>query len=123
MIHRILEHRLSNVHGYAFNLRHPRSLNEKIRWVMLHCNLEPLAVYVDKVSVRDFVAERIGREYLLPLYGVYERFEDIDFDALPSSFVLKVSHGCAMNVFVRDKASLDVDELRPRINRWLATDF
>ena len=77
----------------------------------------------DKFSVRSWVAEKIGDEYLIPLLGVYDDFDDIDFDALPDQFVLKCNHGSGMNVICRDKKSFDKRNAREKLNAWLAFDF
>ena len=115
--------RFQKVHGYPLNLQSPRSLSEKVHWIKLNCDLEPLSVFVDKYTVREFVTERIGSDYLIPLIGVYQQFEDIDLAALPQSFVIKATHGCGWNVLVKDKSSIDWDLIRCKINNWLEQSF
>lgn len=82
-----------------------------------------LSRYADKYEVRKFVRQTVGERYLVPLHGVYDRAEDIDFTALPDSFVLKGAHGSAMNLLVADKASLDQEAARKMAAEWLATDY
>ena len=91
------------IHGYPLNLKAPRSLSEKINWIKLYRNLIPLAPFVDKYTVRGFVADRIGKEYLIPLVGLFHRFDDINIDRLPGAFVLKATHGSGWNIIVKDK--------------------
>ena len=69
---------------------------------------------VDKYLVRDWVKERIGEKYLIPLLGVYDCFDDIDFEELPECFVLKYNHGKGFNLIVKDKTILDIKSLKQR---------
>jgi len=62
----------------------------------------------DKYAVREWVKEKIGEQYLIPLIGAWDRFEDIDFDRLPEKFVLKCNHGSGYNIIVTDKSKLDM---------------
>ena len=73
----------------------------------------------DKYLVREWVAEKIGKEYLNTLYGVWDNADDIDFDRLPNSFVLKCNHGSGWNIIVKDKQDLDIAEARKQLNEWL----
>lgn len=118
-----MERKLSKKHGRAVNIQNPRSLSEKIQWMIHHCDLSPLSVLVDKLTVRDFVAERVGSEYLIPLVGTYERFDEIDFDALPQAFVLKATHGSGWYAVVTDKSTVDWDLIREKVNDWLGRSF
>ena len=77
------------------------------------------ALLADKYRVRKWVAERIGEQYLTPLLGVYRYGSEIDFDALPNQFVLKVTHGSHMNVIVTDKTAEDLASLRKKADAWL----
>lgn len=79
--------------GYKLNLNSPEAFNEKINWLKVY-NKNPLYPFlVDKSTVKDHVKKIIGEKYIIPTYGVWDRFEDIDFDALPSKFVLKSTNG------------------------------
>ena len=87
-----LKLRCWHVFGYALNLTNPQTFNEKIQWLMLY-DWEPLYTkMVDKYEVQGYIAERIGEDHLVPLLGVWDRFENIDFDSLPDEFVLKCTH-------------------------------
>jgi hypothetical protein len=77
----------------------------------------------DKYLVRDWVKERIGEKYLIPLIGVWDKFDDIDFDRLPDKFVLKFNHGCGWNIIVKDKSTFDKDAAKRKFGRWLNTNF
>ena len=66
--------------------------------------------------MRDYVKEKIGEEYLVPLYGVYDRWEEIDFDKLPDRFVLKCTHDSGSVVICKDKATFDFEKAKEKIN-------
>ena len=67
--------------------------------------------------------KKIGSQYLIPLIGVYKRFEDIDFETLPKKFALKCNHGSGWNEIVFDKDNLNKDELKEKVDRWMTTNF
>ena len=80
--------------GYPLDLDHPRTFNEKLQWLKLHDRKPEYTTMVDKYAVKQYVADRIGGEYIIPTLGVWDRFDDIDFDALPEQFVLKCRREC-----------------------------
>jgi hypothetical protein len=77
----------------------------------------------DKYLVREWVKERIGEEYLIPLLGVYDKFDDIDFDKLPNQFVIKCNHGSGWNIIVKNKAELNLSEAKAKVDKWMSTNF
>lgn len=101
------------------NVKKPRNLSDKIIQMSLHNASDEWSILADKYAVRDVVKERIGEEYVVQLYGVYDRAEDIDYDNLPDSFVLKTNNGCATNIIVKDKSKLDIVEVNKKLNKWL----
>lgn len=105
------------------NWENPKTFTEKIQWMKLYDSTPIKTRLADKYLVRQWVAEKIGAEYLIPLLGVWDNFDDIDFDLLPNQFVLKTNHGSAMNIIVRDKNSFDKENAREKINAWLNWDF
>lgn len=109
--------------GKQLNIESPRTFNEKLQWLKLHYRKDLLTQCVDKYAVRDFVKNRVGSEILIPLYGVYDRVEDIDITALPQSFVLKVNHGCGQNILCRDKDALDWKQSRRQLRRWMGRNY
>ena len=76
-----------------------------------------------RVGVREYVKEQGFDELLIKIYGVFDRFEDIDFSKLPNQFVLKCSHGCAMNYICYDKSKINYEELKKKFNKWLKTNY
>jgi hypothetical protein len=119
----VLLRRMHHTLGYRPDLRHPRTYNEKLAWRILHDRNPLIPLTTDKVAVRDYVAEKVGPDVLIPLLGVYERAVDIPWDELPRSFVLKGAHGCMMNLIVHDKESLDRWEVLRTAEKWLRTNY
>ena len=109
--------------GKKLNLKNPQTFNEKIQWLKLHDRKPIYTIMVDKFEVKKYVADMIGDEYIIPTLGVWDRFEDIDFDLLPDRFVLKCTHDSGGNVICRDKSKLDIEMVRKKINRSLKTNF
>lgn len=107
----------------VLNLENPQTYNEKIQWMKLYDSTPIKTRLADKYLVRDWVAERIGEQYLIPLLGVWDSFDEIDFETLPEQFVLKCNHGCGYNLIVKNKSALNMDEARRKVNAWLAEDF
>lgn len=104
-------------------LEQPVTLNEKIQWIKLN-NRDPLLTRcVDKYEVRDYIAERVDPAVLIPLLGVYERADEVPFDALPDRFVLKATHGSGWNLICTDKQRFDVAAARGKMERWLTSNF
>lgn len=106
-------------------LKNPRTFNEKLNYLKLKVfPHDPLVIRcADKVAVRDYLTEKGLEGYLPRCYGVWQRAEDIDWDALPEKFVLKCSHGCSYNIICRDKAKLDRNRAVKQLNTWLREDF
>lgn len=101
-------------------LRNPQLFNEKLQWLKLHVyGKDPVyTVCADKYKVREFLAERGFGDLLIPLLGVYERPEDIDFDSLPERFVLKWNFGSGYNIICNDKSKLDVEATVRQLREW-----
>ncbi|MEW9669681.1 ATP-grasp fold amidoligase family protein [Ammoniphilus sp. 3BR4] len=118
-----IKKRFKRILGYELNLRHPKTIQEKIQWIKIYGKLERFAKYTDKAKVRKFIRKRIGNEYLVPVFGVYKRVEDIDFDALPQSFVMKATHGSGWNIFVKDKSEINWPKAKSRMKKWLKSNW
>lgn len=96
---------------------------EKMQWAKLYDRDPRKTEYADKYRVRKYIKEKVGDQYLIPLLGVYECFDDIDFGKLPNEFVIKTNHGSNTNIIVRDKKKFDRKKARKQFNRWLKTDW
>jgi hypothetical protein len=119
----LAKHRYRAATGRPLNLKTPETFDEKLFWLMLYWR-DPLKTQcADKYAVRAYVQQH-GWDHVLPvLLGVYENSRDIDFDSLPTRFVLKCTHGCGFNIICKDKASLDRREARRKLDSWMSTDF
>jgi hypothetical protein len=107
----------------VLNLRNPKTYSEKIQWLKLNGNLERFTSYTDKYEVREYVRRTIGDQYLIPLLGVWDSFDDIPFDDLPEQFVIKATHGAGYNYICRNKKDLNKKELKEKVNKWLSENF
>jgi len=101
------------------NLTHPQDLNEKILWLSLFSDTSEWTRCADKYAVRSFVEERGLKDVLVKLYGKWDTAEDINWDALPKSFVLKTTNGSGTVLVVKDKSKLDIPATVNLLNNWL----
>ena len=105
------------------NLDNPKTFNEKIQWLKLYDSIPIKTPLSDKYLVRDWVKEKIGEQYLIPLLGVYDNFEDINFNKLPNQFVIKCNHGSGYNILVKDKYKLNLGVIREKIGKWMNENY
>ncbi len=105
------------------DLEHPETFNEKLNWMKLYDHRPEYSTMVDKAAVKQFVADRIGEEYVIQTLGVWDTFEEIDFDALPQQFVLKCTHDSAGLAVVRDKNAFDQAAVGEKLTKCLKTNF
>lgn len=104
---------------YPFNLDNPTSFNEKLNYLKINMQNPLGKIVADKIAVREYVKDKVGEKYLIPILGVYESPDNIPFDLLPKSFVLKTNHGSGWNIVCPDKAKLNVRQARKNLQRWL----
>ena len=95
--------------GHRLDLNHPKTFTEKIQWLKLYNRRPEYTLMVDKYAVKKYVADIIGEKYIIPTLGVWNKPEDIDWDALPNEFVLKTTHGGGSGgvVICKDKKTFD----------------
>jgi hypothetical protein len=110
-------------HRYWPHLKNPRSFSEKVCGRMLFDRNPLWTMLSDKWRVREYVAQKVGGECLVPVLWHGERAEEIPFDELPSKFVIKASHGCKYNIIVRDKQQLDRTNAKQLVNKWLNENY
>lgn len=94
--------------GKKLDLKEPKTFNEKLQWLKLHDRKEKYTTMVDKYAVKKLIAEKIGKEHVVPTYGVWDNISQIDLNKLPSQFVLKTTHGCGGMIICKDKSQLDL---------------
>ena len=109
--------------GRALNLDSPRTFNEKIQWLKLHDRKDIYTLWVDKYEAKQLAAKIIGEEYIIPTLGVYEHFDEINFDMLPDQFVLKCTHDSGGLVICENKALLDKQAAKKKLENCLKHNF
>lgn len=110
--------------GYWPDLKNPKTFNEKLQWLKLHDRNPLYTTLVDKYAVRQYIADKIGEEYLIPLVGgPWKNAEEIDFDALPERFVLKCNHDSGGVIVCKDKSKLDVEAAKRKLNKRIGVNY
>ena len=112
-----------NTFGRKLDLKNPKSYNEKLQWLKLYDRKPEYIAMVDKCEAKRYVAGIIGPEYIIPTLGVWDRFDDIDFDTLPDQFVLKCTHDSGGVVIVKDKSTLDIPSARKVLEKSLKRNY
>ncbi|MBO7303958.1 MAG: glycosyl transferase [Clostridia bacterium] len=105
------------------NLKNPQTFNEKLQWLKLYDRKPIYSTMVDKYDAKKYVADIIGEEHIVPTLGVWDKFDDINFDELPNEFVLKCTHDSGGLVICRDKTKLDLVAAKKKIERSLKTNY
>lgn len=103
------------------NLKCPRTLNEKILYMSLRTDTIIWTRLADKYNVRGYIEERGLSNTLVPIYGVWDNANQIDFDSLPNGFVLKTTQGSGDVIIVRDKSKLNKEEVVKQMNKSVGT--
>ncbi len=101
----------------------PKTFNEHIQAYMLRCRDPILHIAADKASIRSYVANLVGEQYLVECLGIWERAEDVPLQSLPTPCVLKASVGSGMVLFLNPGAALDVPDIRDTLRKWLKRDY
>lgn len=97
-------------HFHKFiNFKNPKTFNEKLQWLKIYDRNPMYTILVDKYRVKEYIAEKLGEEYIIPTLGVWNTPEKIDFDELPNQFVLKWNHDSGSVVICKDKTQLDIE--------------
>lgn len=109
--------------GKCLQLKNPQTFNEKMQWLKLHDRNTLYTTMVDKALVKDYVAQIIGEQYVIPTYGVWEKPEDIDFNSLPNQFVLKTTHDSGGVVVCKNKDTLDREMVIQKLRKRLARNY
>lgn len=109
--------------GYELDLENPQTFNEKLQWLKLHDHNPLYTTLVDKYAVKKYVADKIGEQYIIPTLGVWNHFDEIDFDKLPNQFVLKCTHDSGSVVVITDKSKLDKKAAKEKLEYGLRHNF
>ena len=109
--------------GYELDWKHPKTFNEKLQWLKLYDRKPEYTLLVDKYRVKQWVADRIGEQYVIPTLAVYNSVEEIDLGKLPNRFVLKCNHDSGSVVVCRDKSDLNLDAAKQKLGSALKKNF
>lgn len=121
---RFLKKKFKLIFGYELNLENPQTFNEKLQWLKLHDRNSLYTIMVDKYKVKEYVANIIGAEYIIPTLGVYSSVDEIDFDKLPNQFVLKCNHNSGLGMCIcKDKSILDIEKVKKELANGLKQDY
>ena len=107
------------------NLKNPTRYTEKLQYLRLFVYPKDKEVTrcASRDGVRDYLKEKGYEDLLIESYGVYDKFDDIDFDKLPNQFVMKCTHACAFNLIVKDKTKFNKEEAKKKFDKWLKTNY
>lgn len=109
--------------GYRLNFKHPKTMNEYIAVSKILDYKIDYWKYTDKYEVRKYVRDIVGDKYLNGIVGIYDNFDEIDFDQLPDAFAMKATHGSSYNIIVPDKSKWDKNVAKKKFDRWLRENF
>lgn len=109
--------------GKKLNLTEPKTFNEKLNWLKLYDRKPEYTTMVDKHEAKQYVAERIGQEHIIPTLGVWDSFDEIDLESLPDQFVLKCTHDSGGLVICKDKSKLDIAKAKRKIEASLKRNY
>ena len=114
-----LKKKYRSVYHKRLDLENPKTFSEKLQWLKLYDRKPIYTTMVDKYEVKKYVADIIGEEYIIPTLGVWDKFEDIDFDSLPEQFVLKCTHDSGGIVICKDKSNFNRESAKKTIENSL----
>ncbi len=109
--------------GKTLNLKNPSTFNEKLQWLKLYNRVNLYTILVDKYEVKEYIKPLIGEEHIIPTLGVWDKFDDIDFNKLPQRFVLKCTHDSGGLVICTDKSKLNIATAKQTLSASLKKDY
>ena len=119
----LIEKEYLKVFGNILDWNNLRTYTEKMQWEKIYDKNPIKTTLTDKYAVREWVEGKIGKDYLIPLIGVWDSFDNIDFDLLPKQFVLKTNHGTGTNLIVKDKNKINMRRAKRMFDDWMKTDY
>ena len=118
-----LKKKYKNKFGIELDLNNPITFNEKLQWLKIHDRKDLYTKMVDKYEAKKYVEGLIGKEYIIPMLGIYENFDEINFNELPDKFVIKCTHDSGGLVICDDKFKLNIKKARRKINKSLRKNY
>lgn len=120
---KLVEIEYKKAFGHRLDWDNLQTYTEKMQWEKLFDRNPMKTILADKYRVREWIENKIGKEYLIPLIGVWNSFDDIDISLLPNQFVLKTNHGTGTNLIVKDKGNLDIRRTKRMFDDWMKTNY
>ena len=105
--------------GKDFDFENPVTFNEKMQWLMVHYKNPKMTLCADKYRVREYIKNTIGEKYLVKLLGVYDKFDDIDFNNFPESVAMKVNWGSGQNIIIRERSKINMENVKNKFDEWM----
>lgn len=109
--------------GNSLDLKAPRTYTQKLQWLKLYDRNPLYTIMVDKYRAKEYVSNCIGSEYVVPLLGVWDSPEEIEWDKLPKQFVLKTNHDCGGLIICKDKSKFDKEAAKEKLRRSLKNSY
>lgn len=109
--------------GKELNLENPQTFNEKLQWLKLYDRNPIYTTMADKFRAKEYIAERVGKEYIVPMFGVWNSPDDVDFSALPEQFVIKCNHDCGGLSICRSKDQFDANAARNKLKKSFLSNY
>lgn len=109
--------------GKKLDLKNPKTFNEKLQWLKINDKNKEYTKMVDKYEVKKYVSDLIGKEYVIPTLGIYEKFDDIKFDELPNQFVIKCTHDSGGIIICHNKREFNIKEAKRKIDKSLKVNY
>ncbi len=109
--------------GKNIDFENPSTFSEKLQWLKIYDRKDIYTKMVDKYEVKKYVKEKIGEEYIIPTLGIYNNFDEINFDELPNQFVIKCTHDSGGLVICKDKTKFDKVKAKRKINKCLKMKY
>lgn len=109
--------------GDKLDFDNPQTFNEKLQWLKLYYRLDIMTKAADKCAVREYIKNKIGDKYLIPLWQIFDDYKDINVRVLPKSFALKATHASGWNIICHDKYKLKDTELKKTLKKWQSTNY
>ena len=105
------------------NFEKVQTFNEKLQWLKINDRKDIYTTMVDKYEAKEYVSKNIGKEYIIPTIGIFNNFDEIDFEKLPEKFVMKCTHDSGGIILCRNKKEFDKEKARKKINKQLKKNF
>lgn len=109
--------------GKSIDLKKPQGFNEKLQWLKINQRTSLMTICADKARVREYIQATIGDKYLIPLVGIYEQWEDIEWNSLPEQFAMKANNSSGMNIICKDKNKLNTTDVALEVNSWFKKNY